>query len=256
MSSAFHNFVLSMVSSEVHARDWCDLAAGSNKSKGIMALSNRIWLENSRGRHFSRIKLTYEISPRVVSENTAFRLIEKFIQCGYLKECTCHREAGAPGIEPTKKFLRDFEAFVTRMIRDHDQFGFAFKPDRAGREDFVIWSQRNGNIIDAVGTEKWLGASPKELVGGNLQTIFSDEWIESRGGPVALRKRMEESFDHMVVDGRHIVITPTCKNRATNSLVHTKVILNLTMRSQHKRGKSSEPIRRGAYEVIRNTVDS
>ncbi len=105
-----------------------------------MALSNRIWLENSRGRHFSRIKLTYEISPRIVSENTALRLIEKLIHRGYLEECTCHREAGAPGIEPTKKFLRDFEEFITRMIRDHDQFGFIFKLDRAGREDFVIWS--------------------------------------------------------------------------------------------------------------------
>ena len=172
MTSSFHNFILSQVSSEVHVRDWCDLAAGSNKRKGIMALSNRIWLENSRGRHFSRIKLTYEIAPRIVSENTALRLIEKFIQRGYLKECTCHLEAGAPGIQPTRKFLSEFEELVTRMVRDHAQFGFQFEPDQDVREDFVIWSERNGNIIDAVGTEKWLGVSSKELVGNNLRSIF------------------------------------------------------------------------------------
>ncbi len=221
-----------------------------------MALSNRIWLENNRDRHLSRIKLTYEIAPRIVSENTALRLIEKCIQRGYLEECTCHREAGAPGIQPTRKFLIEFEELVTRMVRDHDQFGFVFTPDRAIREDFVIWTQRSGNIIDAVGTEKWLGISPKELVGGNLQSIFSDEWIESTGGETELQSRIEDSFDQMVTDGRHIVLTPTCINRATNSLAHTKVILNLTKRSQHKRGKSSEPIRRGAYEVIRSTIDS
>ena len=221
-----------------------------------MALSNRIWLENKRGRHLSRIKLTYGIAPRIVSENTALRLIEKFIQRGYLEECTCHRESGALGLQPTRKFLGQFEEIVTRMIRAHDQFGFVFTPDRVVREDFVIWTQQSGTIVDAVGTEKWLGVSPNELIGAHLRTIFSDEWVEDMGGEAALRKRMEESFDHMVMDGCHIIITPTCTNRATNSLVQTKVVLNIIERSQHKRGKSSEMIRRAAYEVIHNTADS
>lgn len=221
-----------------------------------MALSNRIWLENNRGRHFSRIKLTYEIAPRVVSENTALRLIETFIQRGYLTECTCHREGGAPGIKPTKKFLVEFEQVVSRMIRDHDLFGFVFTPEKIIREDFVIWSYQNGDITDAVGTEKWLGISSKELIGANIKAIFSDEWIDSMGGNILLQRRIEETFDQMNADGRHITLTPTCVNRATNSLVHTKVFLSLINHSQHNRGKFSEPIRRGAYEVILNTTIS
>lgn len=256
MSSILHNFILSLASSETHIRDWSDRIAGSKRPKGVMALSCCIWLEDSRGRHFSRIKLTYEIAPRVVSENTALRLIEKCIRRGYLKECTCHREAGAPGIRPTKKFLVEFEEFVTRMIRDHDQFGFAFIPDRLVREDFVIWSQRGGNIVDAVGTEKWLGVSSKEMVGADLKSIFSYEWTESMGGEVAVQSRLEETFDQMAADGRQVVITPTCINRAANTVLRTKVFLKLNMRSQHTRGKFSEPIRRGAYEVLKNTVKS
>lgn len=239
--------------SGIHAQEWCNRISGSNKSKGVLELSNRIWVENSRGRHFSRIKLTYEIAPRIVSENTALRLIEKFIQRGYLEECTCHREAGASGIKPTRKFLDEFEQTVARMIRDYEQFGFAFTQGRVAREDFVIWTQRSGNIIDAVGTEKWLGVFPKEMIGTNIFSILSEEWVESRGGPTAVQKRMEISFDHMVFDGRHIVLTPVCLNKSNNSRVHTKVFLNVIERSQHKRGKSLEPIRRGAYEVIQNT---
>jgi len=99
---AFQNFVGSKLSSEIHVRDWCDQIAGSNKVKSVMALSYRIWLEHIRDWHFSRIKLTYEISPRVVSENTALRIIENFIGRGYLTECNCHFEAGVHGIRPTK----------------------------------------------------------------------------------------------------------------------------------------------------------
>lgn len=215
-----------------------------------MALTSRIWLEHNRGRHLSRIKLTYEISPRIVSENTALRLIENCIQLQYLEECSCHREAGAAGIKPTRKFLKEFEAVVSRMIRDHDQFGFMFKPERVVSEDFVIWSNRNGDIIDAVGTEKWLGVKPKELIGDNLENIYCSEWIGDNGGKTAFRKRIKTSFDDMVSDGRHIVLTPTCINRTNNKLLQTKAILNLTHRSQHKRGKSSEPVKRGAYEVL------
>jgi hypothetical protein len=245
-----------LVVSGVHVQDWCNRIAGTNKSKGVMELSNRIWLENSRGRHFSRIKLTYEIAPNIVSENTALRLLDKFIQRGYLEECTCHRVAGVFGLQPTSKFLSEFEQFVTRMIRDHNQFGFAFNQDKVVRDDFVIWTQRSGNIIDAVSTEKWLGVSPNELIGADLRAILSGGWVEDMGGEAALRKRMEDSFDQMATDGRHIIITPTCINRAANSLVQTKVILNLINRSQHHRGNSSELIRRGAYEVIQFTGNS
>ncbi len=250
MSETIHSFILSLLASEIHIRDWCESVAGSNKQKGTMALTSRIWLEHNRDRHLSRIKLTYEISPRIVSENTAFRLIENCIQRGYLEECSCHHEAGAAGIKPTRKFLKKFEDFASRMIRDHDQFGFLFKPERAISEDFVIWTKRNGEIIDAVGTEKWLGFNPKELIGNNLEAIYCRDWIAERGGKTAFQKRLKTTFDNMATDGRHVVLTPTLINQTNNKLVQTKATLNLTRRSQHNRGKSSEPVRRGAYEVL------
>lgn len=250
MSDTINSFVLSLLANETHARNWCDKVAGSSKPKGIMALTCRIWLEHNRGRHLSRIKLTYEISPRIVSENTALRLIEICIQRGYLEECSCHREAGAAGIKPTRKFLKEFEDDVSRMIRSYDQFGFVFNPAGVISEDFVIWSNRDGAILDAVGTENWLGVNPKELIGDNLETIYCDEWITERGGIISLKKQMKTTFDQMLFDGRHVVLTPTCINQTDNSLIKTKVRLNLHHRSQHNRGKSSELVKRGAYEIL------
>jgi hypothetical protein len=187
---AFQNFVGSKLSSEVHVRDWSDQIVGSNKVKAVMALSYRIWLEHIRGRHFSKIKLTYEISPRVVSENTALRVIEKFISRGYLAECSCHFEAGVHGIRPTKKFITEFEVIITKMIRDFDQFGFVYMSERATRHDFLIWSLRDGTIVDSVGTKKWLGVSEKELLGTKLYKLFSEEWISLFGGMEAQKKSL------------------------------------------------------------------
>ncbi len=216
-----------------------------------MPLTSRVWLEHNRGRHLSRIKLTYEICPRIACENTALHLIENCIQRGYLEECSCHREAGAAGIKPTRKFLREYEEILSRMVRDYDQFGFTFKSERVISEDFVIWSDRNGDILDAVGTEKWLGFNPKELIGENLEAIYCSEWITQLGGKTAFQKRLKTTFDQMASDGRHVILTPTCINQTNNSLLHTKVKLNLHHHPYHKRGKASKLVRRGAYEVLK-----
>lgn len=254
MSEPFYSFVLSLFSYEVHVRDWCERVTGSVKPMAILPLSLRVWLEHKRGRHFSRIKLSYEISPRIVSENTALRLIEKFIDRGYLAECRCHRESNTSGIKPTRKFLKEFEDVGSRMIRDFNQYGFVFKPERVVFEDFVIWSDRRGDILDAVDTERWLGVEPANLIGENLEIIFSDEWISGNGGRTAFQKGLITTFDQMVTDGRHVILTPVCVNRKNNMLIHTKAVLTPTHRAQHSRGKYSEPVRRSAYEVLKDSA--
>ncbi len=244
---AFQNFVGSKLSSEVHVRDWCDQIAGSNKLKAVMALSYRIWLEHIRDRHFSRIKLTYEISPRVVSENTALRIIEKFIGRGYLTKYSCHFEAGVHGIRPTEKFLTEFEIIISRMIRDFDQFGFIYMSERATRHDFLLWSLRNGTIVDAVGTNKWLGVSPKELIGTEIYNLFSEDWISIYGGIEALRKVSIDTYDQMLLDSRHVVVAPIFINKRTNTPVYTRLLLGLSKRPYKKK---TVLVRRGLYEII------
>ncbi len=137
------------------------------------------------------------------------------------------------------------------MVQDHNQFGFTFEPKRIISEDFVIWSDRKGDILDAVGTEKWLGFNPKELIGENLKAIYCSKWIAQLGGKTAFQKRLKMTFDQMASDGRHVILTPTCINQTNNSLLHTKVKLSLHHHPYHKRGKASELVRRGAYEVLK-----
>ncbi|MBC8339875.1 MAG: hypothetical protein ISR51_02210 [Rhodospirillales bacterium] len=253
MPDTFRNFVVALMALEHPIRDMNEKFTNSNKLKGLMPLASRIWLEHNRGRHFSRIKLTYEIAPRVVSENTALRTIEKFIQGGYLKECKCHRESGAAGLQPTKKFLNIYEKTISRMIRDFEQAGFMFSHEDSHREDFIIWSTRPGEIVDAVNTEKWLGLAPHELLGTQVQSLFSDDWIQVYGGMKGLNKHFRETFDQIGVDSRRVVLTPTLVNQVDGSLVYTKVILGLSRRWQRLHGKAALPVRRVSYEVLQTS---
>ena len=257
MQITFHNFVISLLAFEQPLRNWNDKIAGSNKLKGVMPLACRVWLEHNRGRHFSRIKLTYEIAPRVVSENTALRMIEKFIDRGYLKECGCHGQGGAPGLKPTEKFISEFEETLVGMIRNFDSNGFLFSPEKTNREDFILWSTREGKIIDAVHTEEWLGVQPHELIGTRVQSLFADDWVKVYGGPTGLNQNFKDTFDQIFQDSRRIVLTPTLVNQADGSLVQTKVLLSMVHSRVHGKPcpheKTPSPIRRSAYEVLKTS---
>ena len=156
MQITFHNFVISLLAFEQPLRNWNDKIAGSNKLKGVMLLAYRVWLEHNRGRHFSRIKLTYEIAPRVVSENTALQMIEKFIDRGYLKECGCHGQGGAPGLKPTEKFISEFEETLAGMIRNFDSKGFFFpRRRRTGRTSFSGPPAREKSLMRSIRKSGW-----------------------------------------------------------------------------------------------------
>ena len=107
-----------------------------------------------------------------------------------MAECSCHYEAGVHGIRPTKKIITEFQVIITKMIRDFDQFGFVYMSERAPRHDFLIWSLRDGTIVNSVGTKKWLGVSEKELLGTKLFKLFSEEWISLYGGMEAQKKSL------------------------------------------------------------------
>jgi len=133
------------------------------------------------------------------------------------------------------------------MIRNFDQFGYVYMSERAMRHDFLIWSPRDGTIVDAVGTKKWLRVSANSLIGTSLFILFSEEWIAPYGGMEAQRKVTLETYDQMLLDSRHVVLSPSFINQMTNAPVYTRLLLGLSKRTYKKK---MELVRRGLYEII------
>ena len=133
------------------------------------------------------------------------------------------------------------------MIRNFDQFGYVYMSERAMRHDFLIWSPRDGTIVDAVGTKKWLRVSANSLIGTSLFKLFSEEWIAPYGGMEAQRKVTLQTYDQMLLDSRHVVLSPIFINQMTNAPVYTRLLLGLSKRTYKKK---MELVRRGLYEII------
>mgnify|MGYP002276996785 FL=1 len=166
----------------------------------VYYLSHTIHTEAERENYLTKMKLAYAISPHFVSESTAIRIINAFVDKGFLFEDgngTSGR-GRAKTLRPTPKFYRSYFKTLEGMAKTFAHYGFSHSEEKVQLADMILLTARDGTIMLAHSQKGFFGYELEEITSKSLFDVIAPETIENYSGLPAFTEFFERVFDRLV----------------------------------------------------------
>lgn len=147
----------------------------------VLTMANRIYLSIGASVGLRRSMLVVDVAPELMSQASAFRLVERFVAAGMLAEAD-------GGLIPTDRFLRLYESFAENFVANLESQGVSVDEAAGPPADFALWRAANFSYVHSQNAETWLGYRDAELRKMTLFDVTAPETFEWYGGVATTRE--------------------------------------------------------------------